>query len=117
MLGLLERFPTQHLQIVCDPYNYVSAELVPVHEEETETLLDGFEDRFVVAHLKDVDAGGAETGTPEFGIGVFSQPPYLDFLRTRRPDLDLVVEHLPLDHVPEVRPRIDAMIAAEQGTR
>ena len=112
MLGLLERFPTQHLQIVCDPYNYVSAELVPVHEEATETLLDGFEDRFVVAHLKDVDAGGAETATPEFGLGVFAQAPYLEFLRTRRPDLGLIVEHLPHAHVPDVRARIDALVAS-----
>ena len=117
MRRLLERFPTQHLQIVCDPYNYVSAELVPVHEEATVMLLDAFEDRFVVAHLKDVDAGGAEMGTPEFGVGVFAQSAYLDFLRTRRPDLDLVVEHLPLAHVPDVRAQIDAMIAAEEGTR
>jgi sugar phosphate isomerase/epimerase len=113
MLRLLDRFPTQHLQIVCDPYNYVSAELVPVHEEATDVLLDGFEDRFVVAHLKDVDAGGAETGTPEFGTGVFAQAPYLDFLRTRRPDLGVIVEHLPLAHVPDVRARIDALIAAD----
>jgi hexulose-6-phosphate isomerase len=112
MLELLERFPTQHLQIVCDPYNYVSADLVPVHEETTARLLDGFEDRFVLAHLKDVDAGGAEAATPEFGLGVFAQSPYLEFLRTRRPDLALIVEHLPLAHVPEVRARIDALVAA-----
>jgi sugar phosphate isomerase/epimerase len=110
MVELLERFPTPHLQMVCDPYNYVSGDLVPVHEEATELLLDGFEDRFVLAHLKDVDAQGAETGTPEFGTGVFSQLPYLEFLRTRRPDLDLVVEHLPLAHVPDVRRRIDALM-------
>src|SRR4029450_6394202 len=55
MAGLLERFATQHLQVVCDPYNYLSADLVSVHEEATEVLLDGFEDRFVLAHLKDVD--------------------------------------------------------------
>jgi sugar phosphate isomerase/epimerase len=111
MARLLERFPTQHLQIVCDPYNYVSAELVAGHEEATELLLDRFEDRFVLAHLKDVDAGGAETGTPEFGSGVFAQSRYLEFLRTRRPDLDLVVEHLPLAHVPDVRRRIEAAVA------
>jgi sugar phosphate isomerase/epimerase len=110
MAGLLERFPTQHLQVVCDPYNYLSADLVSVHEEATEVLLDGFEDRFVLAHLKDVDPGGAEAGTPEFGTGVFSQLPYLEFLRARRPDLDLIAEHLPLDHVPEVRGRIDALL-------
>jgi sugar phosphate isomerase/epimerase len=109
---LLERFPTQHLQLVCDPYNYLSEDLVPVHEEHTEVLLDRFEDRFVLAHLKDVDAGGAEAGTPEFGTGVFSQVPYLEFLRTRRPDLDLVAEHLPLDHVPDVRRRIETLMAA-----
>jgi sugar phosphate isomerase/epimerase len=112
MAGLLERFPTQHLQLVCDPYNYVSAELVPVHEAATETLLDGFEDRFVLAHLKDVDVGGAEAGTPEFGLGVFAQAPYLEFLRTRRPDLALIVEHLPLAHVPDVRNRIDTVLSA-----
>ena len=80
-------------------------------------LLDGFEDRFVLAHLKDVDAGGAETGTPEFGTGVFAQSPYLEFLRTRRPDLDLIAEHLPLAHVPEVRRRIDAVIAGGERAR
>ena len=117
MIQLLERFPTQHLQIVCDPYNYVSAALVPAHEEATAVLLDGFEDRFVLAHLKDVDAGGAETGTPEFGTGVFAQSPYLEFLRTRRPDLDLIAEHLPLAHVPEVRRRIDAVIAGGERAR
>jgi sugar phosphate isomerase/epimerase len=115
MTGLLERFPTAHLQVVCDPYNYVSADLVPVHGEETTSLLDRLEDRFVLAHLKDVDARGAETGTPEFGTGVFSQLPYLEFLRTRRPDLDLVVEHLPLAHVVDVRGRIDALMT--QATR
>jgi sugar phosphate isomerase/epimerase len=115
MAGLLERFPTQHLQIVCDPYNYVSAGLVPAHEDATAVLLGEFEDRFVLAHLKDVDAGGAERGTTEFGTGVFAQSPYLEFLRTRRPDLDLVAEHLPLAHVPDVRRRIDAVIAGEEA--
>jgi hypothetical protein len=109
MDGLLERFPSQHLQIVCDPYNYVSGELVPIHRKATEVLLDGFEDRFVLAHLKDVDARGAQVGTPEFGTGIFCQSPYLEFLRTRRPDLDLIAEHLPLAHVPDVRGRIDAL--------
>jgi sugar phosphate isomerase/epimerase len=117
MAGLLERFPTQHLQIVCDPYNYVSAELVPVQEEATDLLLDRFEDRFVLAHLKDVDAGGAEKGTPEFGAGVFAQSRYLEFLRTRRPDLDFVVEHLPLARVPDVRARIDAVLGGEERAR
>ena len=26
--GLLDRFPTEHLQVVCDPYNYLSSTLV-----------------------------------------------------------------------------------------
>jgi sugar phosphate isomerase/epimerase len=110
VVELLRRYPTPHLQVVCDPYNYLSAELVPVHEEVTGLLLDRLEDRFVLAHLKDVVAGGAEAGTPEFGTGVFSQLPYLEFLRSRRPDLDLVVEHLPLAHVPDVRRRIDNLM-------
>jgi L-ribulose-5-phosphate 3-epimerase len=112
MDGLLERFPSQHLQIVCDPYNYVSAELVPIHREATDVLLDELEDRFVLAHLKDVHARGAEVGTPEFGTGIFYQSPYLEFLRTRRPDLDLIAEHLPLANVADVRGRIDALLTS-----
>jgi hypothetical protein len=68
----------------------------------TSDFLSRFEHRFVLAHLKDVDPGGAEVGTGEFGTGVFPQRLYLDFLAERRPDLPLIVEHLPLEHVPQV---------------
>ena len=111
LLGLLDRFPTQHLQVVCDPYNYLSGSLLPAQARATAELLDRFEDRFVAAHLKDVASGGAETGTPELGTGVFAQGPYLEFLRDRRPDLDLVVEHLPPEHVPAVIERVTALSA------
>ena len=111
LLGLLERFPTQHLQVVCDPYNYLSAHLVPAQERATAELLDRFEARFVAAHLKDVAPEGAEAATPELGTGVFAQRPYLEFLRDRRPDLDLVVEHLPPEHFPAVIERVNALLS------
>jgi sugar phosphate isomerase/epimerase len=113
LIGLLDRFPTQHLQVVCDPYNYLSSGLVPVQELLTDELLDRFEAHFVLAHVKDVDPGGAEAGTPEFGTGVFAQRPYLEFLRARRPDLDLIAEHMPLEHVPAVRHRVDDLMRTE----
>jgi sugar phosphate isomerase/epimerase len=109
--GLLDRFPTQHLQVVCDPYNYLSSDLVPVQERTTSELLDRFEPRFVLAHLKDLSPDGAQAGTPEFGTGAFTQQPYLEFLRARRPDLDLIAEHMPLEHAPAVRRRIDELLA------
>jgi sugar phosphate isomerase/epimerase len=112
LIGLLDRYPSQHLQVVCDPYNYLSASLLPAQERHTAALLERFEPRFVLAHLKDVDPGGAEAGTPELGLGVFWQPPYLEFLRDRRPDLPLIVEHLPLDHVPRAVERIRALVTA-----
>ena len=101
LTGLLERFPSPHLQVVCDPYNYLSSHLLPARERVTSDFLSRFEHRFVLAHLKDVDPGGAEVGTGEFGTGVFPQRLYLDFLAERRPDLPLIVEHLPLEHVPQ----------------
>jgi L-ribulose-5-phosphate 3-epimerase len=113
LLGVLERFPTDHLQVVCDPYNFVSRNLVPAHRRATSELLDRFEDRFVVAHLKDVAPGGAEVGTPELGTGVFDQRPYLEFLRDRRPDLDLIVEHLPLEHVPAALARVRRLVGGD----
>ena len=110
LTGLLGRFPTQHLQVVCDPYNYLSSDLVPVQGRATSELLDRFEPRFVLAHLKDVSPEGAQAGTPEFGTGAFSQGPYLEFLRTRRPDLDLISEHMPLEHAPVVRRRVEEQL-------
>jgi sugar phosphate isomerase/epimerase len=111
LIGLLERFPSPNLQVVCDPYNYLSRPLIPAQERHTEELLERFEHRFVVAHLKDVDAGGVEAGTIEFGTGVFEQRPYLAFLRDRRPDLPLILEHLPLAHIPNAIRRVRAAVS------
>jgi len=108
---LLERFPAPQLQVVCDPCNYVSRDVVVVAERTTDELLDRFEHRFVLAHLKDISAEGAQAGSLEFGTGVFPQGPYLGFLRARRPDLPLIAEHMPLEHVPAVRSRIDELSA------
>lgn len=117
LIGLLDRFPTQHLQVVCDPYNYLSSGLVSAHERVVSDLLDRFEPRFVLAHLKDVDPGGALAGTPEFGTGAFSQLPYLEFLRARRPDLDLIAEHMPLEHVLVMRTRVDELLTPVESRR
>ncbi len=83
---------------------------MPVQERATSELLDQFEPRFVLAHLKDVSPDGAQAGTPEFGTGAFSQRHYLEFLRARRPDLDLITEHMPLEHVPTVRRRFQELL-------
>jgi sugar phosphate isomerase/epimerase len=115
LVGLLERFPSPHLQVVCDPYNYLSRHLIPARQRVTADLLDRFEDRFVLAHLKDVDPGGAEVATGEFGTGVFPQHVYLEFLAARRPDLPLILEHLPLDHVPATSRRVHEL--ADQYVR
>jgi L-ribulose-5-phosphate 3-epimerase len=106
LIGLLERFPSQHLQVVLDPYNYLSGHLVLSQQRVTSEFLSRFEHRFVIAHLKDIDPGGADVATIEFGTGAFAQAPYLEFLATKRPDLALILEHLPLDHVPAAVARI-----------
>jgi L-ribulose-5-phosphate 3-epimerase len=111
LIGLLKRFPSRHLQVVCDPYNYLSSHLVPAQARVTADFLERFEHRFVIAHLKDIDPGGADVGTIELGTGIFEQAPYLRFLRERRPDLDLIVEHQPLDHIPQVLARIRDLVS------
>jgi sugar phosphate isomerase/epimerase len=106
LLDLMERFPTQHLQFVADPYNDLSSHLLPAAERISADWLNRFEHRFVLAHLKDVSPEGAEIDTPEFGQGVYPHKLYLDFLRTRRPDLPIMIEHLPFDHIPVAIQRI-----------
>ena len=110
MEAVLERFPTPQLQVVLDPFNYLSHDLLPMRDHVVSDFLQRFEQRFVVAHLKDVSDNGAEIDTPEFGYGVFPYKPYFDFLRTRRPDLSLILEHLPWEHVPAAIARLQQMI-------
>jgi len=99
---LLEQFPTPHLQVVLDPYNYLGKDQLAQKEMVVMTFLKQFKDRFVVAHLKDVSQEGAESDTPAFGEGVFPQSIYLDFLRKERFDLPLILEHASLDQLSEV---------------
>lgn len=115
LLGLLERFGSIHLQVVLDPYNYVSGDTLPACERLTAGLLERLEHRFVLAHLKDVDLDGAEVSTPEFGTGLFPQRPYLEFLRGRRPDLPLILEHLPLGHVPRAAALVHELAASRSA--
>ena len=111
LIDLLERHPSPNLQVVCDPYNFVSYELLPAQDRLLDEYLRRFESRFVLAHLKDVGVDGDRTTRPEFGTGVFHHAPYLAFLRARRPDLPLVLEHLPLEHVAAAIARVDAYVA------
>ena len=108
LAGVLDRFPSRHLQVVLDPYNYLSRAMIPAADRVTSDFLKRFEHRFVLAHLKDVTGAGAEAETPEFGTGVFPQRVYVEFLAERRPDLPLVLEHLPLDNVADATGRVVA---------
>ena len=103
---MLDRFPSRSLQVVLDPYNYLARAMLPAAERVTREFLDRFEHRFVLAHLKDVSDDGAEAETPEFGTGVFPQHVYVEFLAERRPDLPLVLEHLPLDNIADATGRV-----------
>jgi L-ribulose-5-phosphate 3-epimerase len=117
LLGLLESFPTPHLQLVLDPYNYLSHHLLGAQHRVTAEFLREFEHRFVIAHGKDVDPGGADVGTIELGTGAFAQGPYVEFLAKRRPDLPLILEHLPLDHVPAAAERVRDLSPAPRASR
>jgi sugar phosphate isomerase/epimerase len=102
---ILDRYDTSAIQVVLDPFNYLSAALLPAKETETRNFLARFQDRFVIAHLKDVSALGAEVDTPMFGEGVFPFPIYVEFLRDQRPDLPVIHEHLPFDAIPAASAR------------
>jgi sugar phosphate isomerase/epimerase len=108
IIGLVDRFPTKHLRLVLDPYSYLSKHLLPAGDRTVAGYLDRWGHLFVLAYLRDVGPEGAETNLLEFGQGVFPQALYLDFLRTRRPDLPIILEDLPFDHIPVAIQRIQS---------
>jgi sugar phosphate isomerase/epimerase len=114
LAALLDEYRTPHMQVVLDPFNYLSRALLPDQEAVVADYLRRFKDRFVVAHLKDVSPDGAEIATPEFGAGVFSYRQYFAFLRSERPDLPIILEHLPIEHIAAAVERFHALNAADQ---
>jgi sugar phosphate isomerase/epimerase len=120
--ALFRTFPTPHLALMLDPYNYISRDLLPTADLICEEFLGRYADRFVIAHLKDVAPLGADgtpddnggradlVGTPEFCTGVFPQQGYMRFLRNRRPDLPIILEHLPVAHLPEAMRRFRSLV-------
>lgn len=110
--ALLVKFPSDYLGVMLDPFNWITASLLPRKTEVAQEFLDRFERRFVLAHLKDLGEQGAEVSTPEFGKGVFPFETYFHFLKHRRPDLPIILEHLPADHVPDAMKRAKEMIDA-----
>lgn len=117
--SLFRTFPSPHLALMLDPYNYISRDLLPSADLVAEEYFNRYADRFVIAHLKDVATLGADgvpeggrtdlIGTPEFCLGVFPQQCYIRFLRERRPDLPLILEHLPEANLPDAMRRFRAL--------
>jgi sugar phosphate isomerase/epimerase len=95
-----KKFDSPNLALVLDPYNYMSKDLLARAPQHLDEFFTRYESRFVLAHLKDVSAEGAEKDTPEFRTGVFPQPLYFEFLKSRRPDLPMIFEHLAPEHIP-----------------
>lgn len=119
---LFRTFPTPQLTLMLDPYNYISRNLLPTADLICDEFLNRYADRFVIAHLKDVAPLGADgtpaeiggradlVGTPEFCTGVFPQQGYMRFLRDRRPDLPIILEHLPVSHLPEAMRKFRSLV-------
>ena len=80
----------------------------------TSRLFDRFEPRFVLAHLKDVSPTALPRERRSSALASSHSLPYLEFLRARRPDLDLIAEHMPLEHVPAVRRRLDELVSTAE---
>ena len=119
---VLQAFPDSNLTLMLDPYNYITRDLIPTADLVAQEFFDRYADLFVIAHLKDVAPLGADgtaeenggradlTGTPEFCTGIFPQQVYMRFLRDRRPDLPIILEHLPDDSIPDAFRRFRALV-------
>ena len=73
---------------------------MPAIQRVTARYLERFEPMSVMASLKDVGHGGAQSEIREFGNGVFPQRIYVEYLRTRSRDLPLILDPASPDHIP-----------------
>ena len=90
VIELFDRFPSPHLGLVCDPYNFVSRHLAARPRARHRR---SFSTASSTGSSSPTSRTSGRTAPrcrhPAVGTGVFAQAPYLAFLRERRPDLRL----------------------------
>lgn len=90
MTELADRFRSDHLQFVLNPYGFLW-ERQAGPDAFVRGLLSRWEHRFVLAHAADLPAGGIESGLLPFGEGALDQEDYIGFLARIRPDLPVLL--------------------------
>ncbi|XEC96117.1 sugar phosphate isomerase/epimerase family protein [Paenibacillus tarimensis] len=92
-LGLMERLGTEGLGIVMDPFNYLTQEDLKRQEPAMANLFDCIGSYAPVAHAKDTLYGDEGFTTPRVGAGQADWSIYAAQLKSRLPDVPLILEH------------------------
>ena len=109
----VERFGHERVQIVMDPNNYFTPELL---EHQDEVLRNAFKQvgsYIALAHAKDVLAvpGKRKCTLPRAGTGVLNWPLFLRLLHDAGYDGPLVIEHLREPEIAETRDFVRGQMA------
>ncbi|AEI43265.1 sugar phosphate isomerase/epimerase family protein [Paenibacillus mucilaginosus] len=113
---LTQELGSEGLEIVMDPFNYLTQDDLLRQREAMTELFDAVGPACPMAHAK--DALYAEDGTfttPRVGTGQADWPLYAELLARRLPEVPLILEHAKPEEVGECLERIAAAFKAGTG--
>ena len=92
MRRVLDMVRSNNLQVVLDPVNLLSAENYPDQTRIVGEALELFGDRVAVVHAKDFVVENGAMKTVPAGSGQFDYTPILNFIRSRKPGISVLLE-------------------------
>jgi sugar phosphate isomerase/epimerase len=92
MRRLLDEMASDHLQVVLDPVNLLSPENFRAQSRVVAEALDLLGDDIAVVHAKDFIFENGAMQTVPAGCGRFDFAPILEFVRSRKPEVGVLLE-------------------------
>ncbi len=92
MQRLLDEVGSQNLQVIFDPVNLLSAENHDRQDEVVTEALGRWGDRIAIVHAKDFVVSGGRIQSVVSGRGLLHHQWLVDFVRTRKPYINVLME-------------------------
>jgi L-ribulose-5-phosphate 3-epimerase len=92
MKRLLDLIPSNHLQVIYDPANFISLDNYQNQEALIEEAFELFGDKMVILHAKDFIIEGQEVKIVPVGHGMLNYDALFKLLKSKKPYITILLE-------------------------